>query len=206
MLDIFEIFGEYSYFGIFLVLIGINAAPILMPPSWIILTSFYLLDPTLNVILLAVVGATGATIGRFFLKKISGYFRRFVAEEQKSNLDIIGDYLNNKKYGYVIASFLFGATPLPSNMLFITYGLMRAKSIGIYVGFWFGRIISYMIMIYFGNAVISPFLEIFEDRLTGILLIDGVGIGVVVLFASINWTILITQRKIKFVKPKLWRF
>jgi hypothetical protein len=206
MLDIFEIFGEYSYFGIFLVLIGINAAPILMPPSWIILTSFYLLDPTLNVIILAVVGATGATIGRFFLKKISGYFRRFVAEEQKSNLDIIGDYLNRKKYGYVIASFLFGATPLPSNMLFITYGLMRAKSIGIYVGFWFGRVISYIIMIYFGNAVIAPFLEIFEDRLTGILLIDGVGIGVVVLFASINWTILITQRKIKFVKPKLWRF
>jgi len=206
MLDIFEIFGQYSYFGIFLILIGVNASPILMPPSWIILTSFYLLDPTLNVILLAVVGATGATIGRFFLKKISGYFRRFATEEQKSNLDIIGNYLNNKKYGYVIASFLFGATPLPSNMLFITYGLMRAKSIGIYIGFWFGRIISYIVMIYFGNAVLAPFLEIFEDRLTGILLIDGVGIGVVVIFASINWTILITQRKIKFVKPKLWRF
>ena len=206
MLDIFEIFGEYSYLGIFLILIGINAAPILMPPSWIVLTSFYLLDPSLNVILLAVVGATGATIGRFFLKKISGYFRRFVAEEQKSNLDIIGNYLNNKKYGYVIASFLFGATPLPSNMLFITYGLMRAKSIGIYIGFWFGRVISYTIMIYFGNAVLTPFLEIFEDRLTGILLIDGVGIGVVVLFASINWTLLITQRKIKFIRPKLWRF
>ncbi len=206
MLDIFEIFGQYSYFGIFLILIGVNASPILMPPSWIILTSFYLLDPTLNVILLAVVGATGATIGRFFLKKISGYFRRFATEEQKSNLDIIGNYLNNKKYGYVIASFLFGATPLPSNMLFITYGLMRAKSIGIYIGFWFGRIISYIVMIYFGNAVLAPFLEIFEDSLTGILLIDGVGIGVVVIFASINWTILITQRKIKFVKPKLWRF
>ena len=206
MIDIFEIFGEYSYFGIFLILIGVNAAPILMPPSWIILTSFYLLDPNLNIILLAVVGATGATIGRFFLKKISGYFRKFVGKEQKSNLDMIGNYLNNKKYGYVIASFLFGATPLPSNMLFITYGLMRAKSIGIYVGFWFGRIVSYIIMIYFGNAVLTPFLEIFEDRLTGILLIDGVGVGVVVLFASINWTILITQRKIKFIKPKLWRF
>jgi len=205
-MDIFEIFGEYSYFGIFLILIGVNAAPILMPPSWIILTSFYLLDPNLNVILLAVVGATGATIGRFFLKKISGYFRKFVGKEQKSNLDMIGNYLNNKKYGYVIASFLFGATPLPSNMLFITYGLMRAKSIGIYVGFWFGRIVSYIIMIYFGNAVLTPFLEIFEDRLTGILLIDGVGIGMVVLFASINWTVLITQRKIKFIKPKLWRF
>lgn len=205
MLDIFEIFGEFSYFGIFLVLIGVNIAPILMPPSWIILTSFYLLDPSLNIVVLAMVGATGATIGRFTLKKISGLFRKFIGDEQKSNLDIIGDYLNRKKYGYIIASFLFGATPLPSNMLFIAYGLMRAKSIGIYVGFWFGRTISYITMIYFGNAVLTPFLEIFEDRLTGILLIDGIGVGVIVLFASINWTVLITQRKIKFIKPKIWR-
>jgi hypothetical protein len=206
MADIFEIFGELSYFGIFLVLIGVNASPILMPPSWIVLTSFYLLDPNLNIILLSMVGATGATIGRFALKKISGLFRKFVGEEQKSNLDIIGDYLNRKKFGYLIASFLFGATPLPSNMLFITYGLMRAKSLGIYIGFWFGRVLSYIVMIYFGNAVLKPFLEIFEDRLTGILLVDVVGIGVIIFFASINWSLLITQRKIKFVKPKLWRF
>ena len=206
MADIFEIFGELSYFGIFLILIGVNASPILMPPSWIVLTSFYLLDPNLNIVLLSMVGATGATIGRFILKKISGLFRKFVGEEQKSNLDIIGDYLNRKKFGYVIASFLFGATPLPSNMLFITYGLMRAKSLGIYIGFWFGRVLSYIVMIYFGNAVLKPFLEIFEDRLTGILLVDVIGIGVIIFFASINWSLLITQRKIKFVKPKLWRF
>ena len=206
MLDIFEIFGELSYFGIFLVLIGVNASPILMPPSWIVLTSFYLIDPSLNVVFLAMVGATGATIGRFTLKKISGLFRKFISEEQKSNFDTIGDYLNRKKYGYVIASFLFGATPLPSNVLFITYGLMRAKSVGIYIGFWFGRTISYIAMIYFGNAVLAPFLEMFEDRLTGILLIDGVGIGLIFLFASVNWTVLITERKIKLVKPKIWRF
>ena len=206
MFDIFEIFGELSYFGIFLVLIGINASPILMPPSWIVLTSFYLLDPSLNVVFLAMVGSTGATIGRFALKKISGLFRKFVSDEQKSHLDTIGDYLNQKKYGYVIASFLFGATPLPSNVLFITYGLMRAKSIGIYVGFWFGRTISYIVMIYFGNAVLTPFLEMFEDRLTGILLIDAAGILLIILFASINWTLLITQRKFKLVKPKIWRF
>ena len=206
VLDIFELFGEFSYFGIFLILIGVNASPILMPPSWIVLTSFYLLDPTLNIVLLAVVGATGATIGRFFLKKISGLFRKFVGEEQKSNLDMIGSYLNKKKHGYLIASFLFGATPLPSNILFITYGLMRAKSVGIYVGFWIGRSISYIIMIYFGNTVLTPFLEMFEDRLTGILLIDGVGIVLIILFACVNWTVLLTQRKIKFVKPKIWRF
>jgi len=206
MADIFEIFGELSYFGIFLVLIGVNVSPILMPPSWIVLTSFYLLDPNLNIVLLSIVGATGATIGRFFLKKISGFFRKFMGEEQKSNLDIIGNYLNRKKFGYVIASFLFGATPLPSNILFITYGLMRAKSVGIYIGFWFGRVFSYIIMIYFGNAVLKPFVEIFEDRLTGILLVDLGGIVMIIFFASINWSLLITKRKLKFVKPKLWRF
>ena len=134
-MDIFELFGEFSYFGIFLILIGVNASPILMPPSWIVLTSFYLLDPTLNIVLLAAVGATGATIGRFFLKKISGLFRKFVGEEQKSNLDAIGEFLNRKKFGYIITSFLFAATPLPSNMLFVAYGMMRAKSIGLYIGF-----------------------------------------------------------------------
>jgi len=206
MVDVFEIFGELSYFGIFLVLIAVNASPLLMPPSWIVLTSFYLLDPTLNIVLLSIVGATGSTIGRYFLKKISGLFRKFVGEEQKSNLDIIGDYLNRKKFGYVIASFLFGATPLPSNVLFITYGLMRAKNVGIYIGFWFGRVLSYIVMIYFGNAVLKPFLEIFEDRLLGILLVDAVGIVVIIFFASINWSLLITKRKLKFTKPKLWRF
>ena len=206
MTDIFETFADLSYFGIFLVILGVNIAPILMPPSWIILTSFYLLDPNLNVIALAMIGATGATIGRFALQKLSGLFRRFVGREQKSNLDVIGGYLNKKRYGYLVTSFLFGATPLPSNILFITFGLMRVKNVGIYVGFWLGRMISYIIMIYFGNAVLSPFLKIFEDRLVGILLIDGVGVGLIVLFASIDWSTLITQRKLKFVRPKIWRF
>jgi len=206
MTDFFETLEELSYLGIFILLIGINAAPILMPPTWIVLSSFYALDNTLDPIVLALVGATGATIGRFFLKRITGLFRRFVGKEQKSNLEVIGDYLNRKRYGYVLTSFLFASTPLPSNMLFVAYGLMRAKSIGLYVGFWFGRVISYYIMISISEVVLIPFLELFEDRLVGILLADVVGIGVVILFTCINWSLLITQRKFKLVKPKLWRF
>jgi len=206
MVDFFEIFGELSYLGIFILLIGLNTAPLLMPPTWIVLSSFYALDTNLDPIVLALVGATGATIGRFFLKRLSGLFRRFVGKEQKSNLDVIGDYINRKRYGYVLASFLFASTPLPSNMLFVAYGLMRAKSVGLYVGFWFGRVISYYIMISISEVVLTPFLELFEDRVVGILLADGIGIGVVILFTCINWSLLITQRKFKLVKPKLWRF
>lgn len=206
MADFFQIFIEYSYFGIFLVLIATNAAPILMPPTWIILSSFYVMDSSLDPLFLAVVGATGATIGRLVLKRTSGIFRRFVASEQKSNLDIIGNFLNRKRYGYALASFLFAATPLPSNMLFVAYGLMKAKSVGLYVGFWVGRVFSYYIMITISDIVLTPFLQIFEERYIGIILADVAGVGVVVLFTSINWTILLSQKKLRFVKPKLWRF
>jgi len=206
MTDIFETLSELSYIGIFLLLVGVNAAPILMPPSWIILASFYAIDTQLDPIILALVGATGATIGRFILKQISGFFRKFIGKEQKSNLDVIGNYLNRKRFGYPIASFLFAATPLPSSMLFVAYGLMKAKSIGLYIGFWFGRLISYYIMISISEIVLTPFLDLFENRITGILIADGIGIGVVILFMSINWTLLLTERKFKLTKPKLWRF
>ncbi len=123
MSDIFDMIGEYSYLGIFFLLIAVNAAPLLMPPTWIILASFIAIDPLLDPLILALIGATGATIGRFFLKHVSGAFRRFVGKEQKSNLDAIGKFLSLRKFGYTLTSFLFAATPLPRNMLFVTYGL-----------------------------------------------------------------------------------
>lgn len=205
MVDFFEILGELSYLGIFLIMIAVNAAPLLMPPSWIILSSFYAVDPSLNPIVLALVGATGATIGRFILKRISHLFRRFVGESQKSNLDIIGNFLNRRKYGYALASFLFAATPLPSNMLFVAYGLMRAKSIGLYIGFWIGRVIAYYIMISISHVVLVPFIQLFEDRFVGILIADAIGIGVVIFFTFIDWGLLLTQRKFKLNKPNFWR-
>ena len=129
MADFFESILEFSYLGIFFLLILVNAAPLLMPPTWIILASFYAIDSSFDPLILALVGATGATLGRFILKQVSAVFRRFVQKEQKSDLDAIGNFLNKKKFGYIMTSFLFAATPLPSNMLFVTYGLLKAKSI-----------------------------------------------------------------------------
>ena len=205
MSNLFESIAEYSYAGIFLLLIGVNAAPLLMPPTWIILSSFFVLDQSFDPITLALIGATGATIGRFLLKIVSGYFRSVVGNQQKTNLDSIGNFLNRKRFGYIISSFLFAATPLPSNMLFIAYGLMRAKSFGLYLGFWLGRVISYYIMISISKIVLTPFIELFEDRYIGILVADALGIGVVIFFTCIDWNLLLISRKFKLVKPRLWR-
>jgi hypothetical protein len=194
------------YFGIFALMFILNTAPILMPPTWLVLVSFQALDPTLNQALLAIVGASGATLGRFTLLRVTSYFRRFLSAERKSNFDKIGDYLQAKKLGYFLTSFIFAATPLPDNILFITYGLMKAKSIQIYCGYWLGRLIAYYVMLSISTIVLTPFLQIFEERYLGVLFVDVMSIVGLVIFACVNWNVLITKKKIQFVKPKFWKF
>ena len=205
MEDIFQIFGNLSYLGIFLLLIAMNASPILMPPTWIVLSSFYTLDHRFDILWLSIVGATGALIGRMILMLISRFFRRFMGTERKSSLDVLADFLKKKKYGYFSASFLFAMTPLPSNMLFMAYGIMRAKNISLFAGFWIGRVIAYYIMISISTVTLKPFLDLFDDSLTGILVTDIGSMATIVIFACINWNKLITEKKVEFVKPKFWR-
>ncbi len=205
MADILAVFVGLSYFGVVLLLFLVNVAPALMPPTWLILASFYVLDDSLNPLFLAIAGATGSTAGRFVLLYSSAYFRRFMNQERKSSLEKITNYLKSKRYGFFLVTCLFAATPLPSNMLFIGYGLMKAKTIQIYIGFWLGRILSYYVMISISKIVLTPFTKLFEDRLLGIIVADILSVAVLAFFASINWNVLITEKKIRFVKPKLWR-
>ena len=205
MTDIFVLFGEYSYTGIFLILTAVNIAPLLMPPTWIILATFYAADGTLDPLWLSMVGATGATLGRFILQRCSGHLRRFAGPQRRAGLDEINKVLARRRYGYTLASFLFAATPLPSNMLFVAYGLMRARNIGLYLGFWSGRLISYYIMISISGVVLVPFLQLFEDRYVGIIVADIIGAGTVLLFACIDWHVMVSERRLRFIRPRLWR-
>lgn len=204
-MDFFEVFSAYSYAGIFLALVGVNAVPLLMPPTWMILGSFYILDPQLDPLVLALVGATGATLGRLILKRYSALFRRFADKEHRQNLTLLDGFLTRRRYGYVLASFLFAATPLPSNMLFVAYGLMGVKSAGLYAGFWCGRVLSYYVMISISNLVFLTFAQLFEDRYVVILVADAIGIAGVILFASLDWGTLVRHRQVRFIRPRIWR-
>ncbi|AJZ75606.1 hypothetical protein [Candidatus Nitrosotenuis cloacae] len=205
MEEIFAVFYQLWYFGIFVLMFILNLAPILMPPTWIVLVSFRALDPTLNPLALALIGASAATLGRFVLLKASSYFTKFLSEERKSSLDKIQNFLQSKKLGYFGTSFVFAATPLPDNILFITYGLMRAKNLQIYCGYWLGRFVAYLVMLSVSDVVLTPFLTMFEERYVGVLVVDVASIGMMILFASINWNVLISEKKIRFVKPRFWK-
>ena len=100
---------------------------------------------------------------------------------------------------------MFAATPLPSNFLFISYGLMRAKTVQIYAGFWLGRAISYYVMISISKIVLTPFTQVFSERIWGIVLVDGITVAMLVFFACVDWNLLISDKKLHLVRPKIWK-
>ncbi|HXG06291.1 MAG TPA: hypothetical protein VNI77_03080, partial [Nitrososphaera sp.] len=152
-----ELLQDHPYFWVLLIIFGISAAPILTPPTWMVIVSAYALTGnSLDPFLLSLIGATAATAGRLLLMKYSSIGRRKLNERRKSSLERLHNYLRGTRFGYFAGTFIFAMTPLPSNMLFISYGLMSARSMGIVFGFWTGRFIVYLTMIYVSGYVFQP--------------------------------------------------
>ena len=105
----------------------LSIIPILTPLTWIVVVSAYSLNDQLNPFLLSVIGATVAVIGRLILLKVSTIGRKAMNEHRKNSLQKLRNYLEKTRYGYLFGTLLLALTPLPSNMLFISYGLMNAK-------------------------------------------------------------------------------
>jgi membrane protein DedA with SNARE-associated domain len=196
------LFSEYTYPFVFFFIFVLSIIPILTPPTWIVVVSAYSLDNQLNPFLLSMVGATAAVIGRLILLQLSTIGRKAINDHRKSSLEKLRKYLEKTRYGYLIGTLLFAIAPLPSNMLFISYGLMNAKSIGIVVGFWIGRFVAYMIMIHLSIYFVDYFKKILNSDIQSLLIIDITGIIMTLFMLLIDWNILFSERKLVFIKPK----
>jgi hypothetical protein len=128
--------------------------------------------------------------------------RKAINDHRKSSLEKLRKYLEKTKYGYLIGTLLFALLPLPSSMLFISYGLMNAKSIGIVVGFWIGRFVAYIIMIILFKYFVDYFKKILNSDIQSLLIIDIIGIIMTLFILMIDWNILFSERKLVFIKPK----
>ena len=187
---IISLFSQYTYPFVFLMIFVLSIIPILTPPTWIVVVSAYSLNDQLNLFLLSGIGATAAVVGRLILLQLSTIGRKAINEHRKSSLEKLRKYLEKTKYGYLIGTLLFALLPLPSNMLFISYGLMNAKSIGIVVGFWIGRFVAYMIMINLSKYFVDYFREILNSDIQSIFIIDIIGIIMTLFILLIDWNIL----------------
>jgi len=197
-----SLFSEYTYPFVFLIIFVLSIIPILTPPTWIVTVSAYSFNDQLNPILLSVTGATAAVTGRLILLQLSTIGRKAINDHRKSSLEKLRKYLEKTRYGYLIGTLLFALLPLPSNMLFISYGLMNAKSLGIVAGFWIGRFVAYMIMINLSKYFVDYFKKILNSDIQSLLIIDIIGIIMTLFMLLIDWNILFSSHKLAFIKPK----
>ena len=197
-----SLFSQYTYPFVFFMIFVLSIIPILTPPTWIIVVSAYSLNDQLNPLLLSAIGATAAVIGRMILLQVSTIGRKGINDQRKSSLEKLRKYLEKTRYGYLFGTLLFALTPLPSNMLFISYGLMNAKSHGIIAGFWIGRFIAYLLMISLSKYFVDYFKEILNSDIQSIFIIDIIGIIMTLFMLLIDWNILFSERKLVFIKPK----
>lgn len=196
------LFSEYTYPFVFLIIFVLSVIPILTPPTWIVVVSAYSLNDQLNPLLLSIIGATAAIAGRLLLLQLSTFGRKTINDQRKSSLEKLRKYLERTRYGYFIGTLLFALLPLPSNMLFISYGLINAKSISIIVGFWLGRFLVYIIMIYISYYFFNSFKEMLNSDIHTLILMNIVGILMTLFMLLIDWNILFSEHKLSFIKPK----
>lgn len=144
----------WVFFVVFVVIFALNVIPAFAPPTWSVV-SFIAVRYGSNIVLLALLAAVAATLGRMLLAKLSAVIVRQRFYETKKNIDVVKSRLeHHQKLSFSI--FLFYAfSPLPSNHLFIAYGLTALQLKLLAIPFFIGRVVSYSFWAFAASSVVQ---------------------------------------------------
>ncbi len=166
----------------------INIIPAFAPPTWIVLSYFYISNPQ-DIFLLILIGVTASTVGRYVLAKFSGkVFFKFASEQKKIEVEKIRKRLHKRNFAKFMVSFIFAIGPLPSNAFFIAVGSTKMRMREILSGFFLGRLISYLFLVYTSEKLFSSFETTLGGEATIItLILEIVSILALILFFFLDW-------------------
>jgi membrane protein YqaA with SNARE-associated domain len=191
---------------LFGLIFGLNLIPAFAPPTWMALAFVGFQFPDMNPMLLALVGAVAATLGRLSLAKLSHLLLRekLLSERHRSNIDVIKERLE-KRTALTVSLFLFYAfSPLPSNFLFIAYGLTGLPVLRVSLPFFIGRSVSYAFFIASGAAAGRRW---HVDSLESAFYASGwfiatqfLLLGALYVFAHVDWKALFDQHKLGWLR------
>ena len=184
---------------------GLNLIPAFAPPTWMALAFVGFQFPGTNPVLLALVGAIAATLGRLSLAKLSHLLLRekLLSEAHRVNIDVIKERLE-KRTALTLSVFLvYAFSPLPSNFLFIAYGLTGLPLLRVALPFFIGRAVSYTFFI-MGGAAAGRRWHV--DSLESAFYASGwfiasqlVLLGALYVFARVDWKALLDQHKLAWL-------
>ncbi len=193
---------------LFVIIYALNVIPAFAPPTWMALSFIGFSDPTINVTLLAFVGAIAATGGRLTLAKLSRTLirQRFLDEANRNNIDTIKQVLENRRV-LTLSVFLFYAfSPFPSNYLFIAYGLTSLRLRFIALPFFLGRFVSYNFWVFGASAAAQHIVLESPDTQSylGIYFIVSqcLFLALIYGFAQIDWRRLLEKGELRWLVRK----
>lgn len=193
-----------TYAGVFFLVFALNTVPVLMPPTWVVLSTLYLLFPQqLALIPLVIIGAFASTLGRAVLSRIGVAGRRLMCDERKRSLDAAGQALRSRRHGGFVLTLFYALSPLPSNAYFLTMGTMKCRYFSIFLGFWLGRLISYGLTTMAAHTVLTSLAAVFTSHILAVAALDSLGIASMIVFMFIDWEKLLREKRLVFIKPRL---
>ncbi len=192
---------------LFLVVFLLNVIPAFAPPTWMVFSFLGFRFPSHTSWTFALVGAVAAAMGRSVLGKLARTVVRnhWLGETARENVDSFKVELE-KRPKLTFGLFLFYAfTPLPSNYLFIAYGLTTMPLVRILIPFFLGRFVSYMFWT-MSAAAVSRKLELDGTVALGyfsvyFVLTQLALLAVVYAITRIDWNLLLRERRWKWL-PK----
>ena len=175
---------------IFLGIIVLNVVPFFMPATWTVLA---LIASTTHLKLAAIplIAATGATVGRVILARLSHRLvrSRFLSEDTRHNIDGVKAIIEKRKHVTMAGFLLYALGPLPTNYLFISYGLTTLPLRYLVVPFFIGRLASYTFWVYVGYGFRQAFQagDLMATYNTYFIVTQIATIAAVYAFTKIDW-------------------
>ena len=184
----------------------LNTVPAFAPPTWMVLSFFGFNHPQFNFLSLALAAAFAATLGRITLASLSQFIIRnkLLSTKTKKNIDVLKEALEYRKNQTMGALLVYSFTPLPSNYLFIAYGLTTLPIKLIAVPFFIGRMVSYAGWIFLGQETYKS-LDIDASHVGGYLSVYFILTQIVFLlliyfFAKVDWRAVLIEKKFRWLK------
>ena len=197
-----------AFLLVFLIVLALNVIPAFAPPTWMIFSFLGFRFPQYAGWPLAVTGALAATLGRCLLARMSrGILRQhWLGEAARKNVDTVRDeLLKHPRLTFSVLLF-YALSPLPSNTVFIAYGLTTMKILRIAVPFFLGRAVSYVFW-FSSAAAVSGRLNLDSGEAIGyfstyFVITQTAFLVAIYVFTRIDWKALILERKWKWIKTE----
>ncbi len=189
----------------FLFVFVFNLAPAFTPPTWMVLAYIVVTRHPAR-LALAAVGAVAATCGRMALARCSTWLlrHRLLAARTVENLDVVADQVRSHERMTAGAMLFYAFSPLPSNQVFIAYGLLGLRLRTLAIPFLLGRFVSYSVSIFTASEVSQRLAvqSLKTKHFFGTYFVVGqvVTLVGVYVFTRIDWRALIVERKVKWLR------